>query len=62
MVRVKHSNIAKGIIEKADEMGITTVCIGKPHLSLLNVILSTAVFNQMLNRLSAADIDIVILS
>lgn len=62
VVRVKHNNIAKGIIEKAEEMRITTVCIGKPHLSLLNVILSTAVFNQMLNKLSAADIDIVILS
>ncbi|HXD77402.1 MAG TPA: sensor histidine kinase KdpD [Puia sp.] len=62
VIRVKHNNIAKGIIEKAEEMRITTVCIGKPHLNLLNVILSTAVFNQMLNKLSAADIDIVILS
>ncbi|HVU97106.1 MAG TPA: sensor histidine kinase KdpD [Puia sp.] len=62
VVRIKHNNIAKGIIEKAEEMRITTVCIGKPHLNLLNVILSTAVFNQMLSKLSAADIDIVILS
>ncbi|HTR30789.1 MAG TPA: sensor histidine kinase KdpD [Puia sp.] len=62
VIRVKSNNIAKGIIDKAEEMRITTVCIGKPHLNLLSVILSTAVFNQMLNKLSAADIDIVILS
>ncbi len=62
LIRVKHSNIAKGIIETAEEKSITTICIGKPHLNLFNVILSTAVFNQLLNKLSAADIDVVILS
>ena len=62
VIKVKHTNIAKGIIEAADKHQITTICIGKPHLNLLNVILSTAVFNQLLTRLSAADIDIVILS
>jgi len=41
---------------------ITTVCIVKPHLSLFSVILKTAVFNKLLNKLSASDIDIVILS
>jgi len=50
------------IYETAEEKKITTICIGKPHLNLFNVILSTAVFNQLLNKLSAADIDIVILS
>jgi two-component system sensor histidine kinase KdpD len=62
VIKVKHGNIAKGIIEAADKHQVTTICIGKPHLNLLNVILSTAVFNQLLTRLSAADIDIVILS
>ena len=62
VIRIKHSNIAKGIIETAEQKAITTICIGKPHLSLVNVIMSTAVFNQLLNKLSAADIDIVILS
>jgi len=62
VIRVKNTNISKGIIETAEEKNITTICIGKPHLNLINVILSTAVFNQLLNKLSAADIDIVILS
>jgi two-component system sensor histidine kinase KdpD len=62
VVRVKHSNISKGIIQVAEEKNITTICVGKPHLSLMRIILSTAVFNQLLNKLSLSDIDIVILS
>ncbi|MEP7107288.1 MAG: sensor protein KdpD [Ferruginibacter sp.] len=62
VIRIKNNNIAKGIFEIAEQKNITTICIGKPHLNLLNVILNTAVFNQLLNKLSAADIDIVILS
>jgi len=62
VIRTKNSNIAKGIIESAEQKGITTICIGKPHLNLFNVIMSTAVFNQLLNKLSEAEIDIVILS
>ena len=62
LIRITNNNIARGIIETAEARKITTICIGKPHLSLINVILSTAVFNQLLNKLSAAKIDIVILS
>jgi len=62
VIKTKNGNIAKGIIEFAEQNGITTICIGKPHLNLFNVIMSTAVFNQLLNKLSEADIDIVILS
>jgi two-component system sensor histidine kinase KdpD len=62
VIKVKQSNIAKGIMEVAEQHAITTICIGKPHLSLYNVILSTAVFNQLLTKLAASDIDIVILS
>ena len=62
VVRVKQNNIAKGIMEVAEAHSITTICIGKPHLSLYKVILSTAVFNQLLNKLAASDIDVVILS
>jgi two-component system sensor histidine kinase KdpD len=62
VIRVKQSNIAKGIMEVAEQHAITTICIGKPHLSLYSVIRSTAVFNQLLNKLAASDIDVVILS
>ena len=62
VIKIKSSNIAKGIFEITEQKQISTVCIGKPHLSLFSVILNTAVFNQLLNKLSAADIDVVILS
>lgn len=62
IIRIKSGNIAKGIFEATTQKSITTICIGKPHLNLFNVIMNTAVFNQLLNKLSAADIDIVILS
>ena len=62
VIRIINNNIAKSIMQVADEKSITTICIGKPHLSLLNLILSTAVFNQLLNKLAATDIDVVILS
>src|SRR5579859_2811133 len=62
VIRLKQGNIAKGIMETAENHAITTICIGKPHLSLYNVIMSTAVFNQLLNKLAASDIDVVILS
>jgi len=62
VIRIQGNNIAKGIMDIAESRSITTICIGKPHLSLYNVIMSTAVFNQLLNKLAASDIDIVILS
>jgi two-component system sensor histidine kinase KdpD len=62
VIKVTNNNIARGIIETAEERKITTICIGKPHLSLMKVILNTAVFNQMLNKLTDAKIDIVIFS
>ena len=62
VIKVVNNNIAKGIIETAEERKITTICIGKPHLGLAKVILNTAVFSQLLNKLSEVSIDIVILS
>jgi two-component system sensor histidine kinase KdpD len=62
VIRVKQNNIAKAIMETAEQKSITTICIGKPHLSLFNVILNTAVFNQLLTKLSSSNIDVVILS
>ncbi len=49
-------------MEVAERHAITTICIGKPHLKLYKVIVSTAVFNQLLTRLASSDIDVVILS
>jgi two-component system sensor histidine kinase KdpD len=62
VVQKKAENIARAIIEVVKEKNITTICIGKPHLSLFQIILRTGVFNQLLKTLSKNNIDIIILS
>lgn len=62
LIKIKSSKIAKTIMEQAEKRNITTICIGKPHLSLLKVIMSTNVFNELLKKLSSNNIDLVILS
>jgi len=62
VIRVKQDNIAGAIIDTAEAKAITTICIGKPHLNLFKIIMRTGAFNQLLNKLSAANIDVVILS
>ncbi len=62
IIRVSDSRVASAILQEAEKRQITTICIGKPHVSLLRVIVATNVFNQLLKKLSVADIDLVILS
>ncbi|MVT08020.1 sensor protein KdpD [Chitinophaga tropicalis] len=62
VIKIKNANIAKSIIHTAEEKNITTICIGKPHLNVMGMLLNTAVFAQLLGKLSESDIDIIILS
>ena len=62
IIKVENNNIAKAIVEQCEERNITTICVGKPHLNLFRLILATNVFNELLKKLSASDIDLVILS
>jgi two-component system sensor histidine kinase KdpD len=62
VLQVKDNNIAKAIMDTVTEKNITTVCIGKPHLNLFQVILRTNIFNHLLKALSANDVDLIILS
>ncbi len=62
VLKISSDNIAKTIVEVAESEEMTTICIGKPHLNLLQVILSTSTFNELLKKLSASEIDLVILS
>lgn len=62
IIKVENNNVAKAIIEHCEERSITTICIGKPHLSLFRLILATNVFNELLKKLSSSEIDLVILS
>lgn len=62
VVKVKSSNIAKTIWETAEKYNATTICIGKPHFKFYQLVMRTAVFTQLLNKMSKTNIDLVILS
>lgn len=62
VIQIKNRNVSEVMIEQVALHQITTLCIGKPHLNLLNIILSTNIFNELLKKLSHSDIDLVILS
>ncbi len=62
VIQVKSRHIVNTIVETAEQRKITTVCVGKPHFNLIQVILRTNAFNQLLNKLSDSDIDLIILS
>jgi len=62
LLKVKSDKITASIMKIAAEREITTICIGKPHLNLFQVILRTTIFNQLLKNLAARETDLVILS
>jgi two-component system sensor histidine kinase KdpD len=62
LLKVKSDKITATIMQVAEEREITTICIGKPHLNLFQVILRTTVFNELLKKLAATETDLVILS
>jgi two-component system sensor histidine kinase KdpD len=62
VVRIKSKVVANGMLKAVEDKKITTLCMGKPHLSLLSIILKTATLNTLLKTLSKLDVDLVILS
>lgn len=62
VVKIKNDQIVQTIMEVVKEKEITTICIGKPHLNLFQIILRTAIFNQLLQSIAATETDLVILS
>ena len=62
VIKVKSDEVTKTIMRVAQEKEITTICIGKPHLNLFQVIMRTAVFNELLRNISSTETDLVILS
>ncbi|MBS1636988.1 MAG: sensor protein KdpD [Bacteroidetes bacterium] len=62
VIRRENKQIAKTIFDIAVEQKATTICIGKPHFSLIKSILSNTIIDQLLIRLAGSDIDLIILS
>lgn len=62
VLKIKSDLVVDAIMKVAEEREITTICIGKPHLNLFQVIIKTAIFNQLLRQLASRETDLVILS
>src|SRR6201994_4518459 len=62
VLKVKSNNIARTIWETAEKYEVTTICLGKPHFKFYQLVMKTAVFTQLLNKMSKTHIDLVILS
>jgi two-component system, OmpR family, sensor histidine kinase KdpD len=62
VIQKKAENIASAIVATVNEKEITTICLGRPHLNLFQIILRTSMFNQLLKTLSKNNVDLVILS
>lgn len=62
VLKVKSDHVAKTIWQTAEKYEATTICIGKPHFKFYQLVMKTAVFTQLLNKMSKTDIDLIILS
>ena len=62
IIQYKQDDISAAILKTIEERQITTICMGKPHLNLWQIILKTGVFNQLLKTLTKNDVDLIILS
>jgi len=62
VLREKSDHVATTIVKVVDEKNITTVCICKPQLSLLQIIFATNIFSQILKKLKSNDTDLIIMS
>ncbi len=62
IIKIENYKVARTITQQAEILKVTTICIGKPRLTLVKVILSTNIFNELLNKLSSSEIDLIILS
>lgn len=62
VLKVKSEDVTGTITRIAAEREITTICIGKPQLSLFQIIMRTALFNKLLKNIAKTETDLVILS
>lgn len=62
IIKVEGNNIAKAILEVAEEREITTICVGRPRFSIMAFIWVSNTFKELLNKMKSKDMDIIILS
>ncbi|PSR53797.1 histidine kinase [Adhaeribacter arboris] len=61
VVKVKSDDVAQAIVDTAAQKQITTVCMGKPHLSLIQYVFKQSIFSKLLQQLPP-ETDLVILA
>ena len=62
ILNLKRADITEAILQVVKDKRVTTLCIGKPHLSIWQVIMRTNTFSRLLSALSENEVDLVILS
>jgi two-component system sensor histidine kinase KdpD len=62
VLNLANASVADAIVAVVRDKGISTVCIGKPHFNIFQIILRTNVFNRLLNALSVSNVDLIVLS
>lgn len=62
IIKVESNSVTKEIMLQCENRNISTVCIGKPHITLLQLIVLGDTFRVLLNKLAKENIDLVILS
>ncbi len=62
IIKIQSEDIVETIIEQAKQHQVTTLCMGKPKLNWFQMMLSTSLFNKLLQKTANEDIDLIILS
>lgn len=62
VIQVKGKNIPLILMEQAIKHKITTICIGKPQVTLFSLLVANNILSGLLKKISASDIDLIILS
>jgi len=61
VVKVKSDDVAQAIVETATQKRVTTVCMGKPHLSFMQYVFNRSLFSKLLQQLPP-ETDLIILA
>lgn len=62
IIKIEGKNVGREIMAQCELRKISTVCIGKPRITLSKIVLLGDTFRVLLNRLAQERIDLVILS
>lgn len=62
IIKIEGKNVTREIIAQCELRKISTVCIGKPRISIVKIMLAGDTFKVLLHKLAQENIDLVILS